>query len=62
MNVGLSTLERWALQLKNARRSTRGLWLYHLEHLAASDHSVNEGHWIVSEDAVALAKLLYKST
>lgn len=32
------------------------LWLYHLEHLAASDHSVNEEHWIFSEDAVALAK------
>jgi hypothetical protein len=35
----------------------RALWLYHLEHLAASDHSVNEGHWILSEDAVSVAKL-----
>lgn len=37
----------------------RVLCLYHLEHLAASDHSVNRGHWIFSEGAVALAKLLH---
>jgi hypothetical protein len=32
-----------------------------LEHFVASDHLVNEGHWMFSED-VALAKLLQEAT
>jgi hypothetical protein len=40
----------------------RNIWLYHPEHLAAAEHSINHGHWTQLGNMMTSVKLPHYTT